>query len=358
MKTVFNSRHALALAALFAACPAIASTDLLLQGRPAVTLNGTGDSWGFGAQDPQRPRLFIARRENGLTVFDTGRKAVIGQFDEANGANAVIIVPKHDRAYVPNTQGDLTVIGLSDLRIRARIPVAEANLNNGVYDPATDRVLITSGRRGSSSTLYTLDPASDKVIGQETVPAKKLDGPLSLPGGRVLLPWRDEGAVAVWDMRRSKTIALWRYPECEKPSALAYDEKGSVFIACRGGKPVLIVADAATGERKASLPTLKDINTLAYDQRRERLLAPSGVDAAIAVYGREGAAAWRLLGAVSSRRWAHNMVFSPARGEAYLFAADFTQLPDGAGKLAPAPHFHPDTFTILTFSAGVPGKAD
>ncbi|HEY0294956.1 MAG TPA: hypothetical protein VGC69_06435 [Bordetella sp.] len=320
---------------------------LLLSTRAAPALPGSGGSWGFAALDPTRPYLFIARRENGLTVFDVRQRKVVRQVPGTRGANGVAFVPRRNRAYVPNMDGTLTVVRLSDMKALARIPVARGNLNQAVYEPRSDRLLITSGRRADVSTIYQLDPATDRIVAQSDIAAKKLDPPMPLPDGRVLLPWRDEGEVAVWDPRSAQTLASWRYPACARPSALAHDGQGRVFIACRGAKPVLIVADAATGEQKAALPLLRNVNALAYDPARRWVLAPSGDDAALNVYLRQSPDDYRLLGQVGTRPWAHNMVLAPGRGEAYLFTADFTQRVAEPGAERPSPDFHPDTFTVL-----------
>lgn len=45
------------------------------------------------------------------------------------------------------------------------------------------RVIFTSGRRGDHSTLYFLDPRTDRISGSRDVAALKLDGPIMLGNG-------------------------------------------------------------------------------------------------------------------------------------------------------------------------------
>ncbi|WP_415764676.1 hypothetical protein [Pseudomonas sp. ZB1P45] len=47
-----------------------ANEPLLYTVSATQALPGEGYSWGFGALEPVRPYLFIARRENGLSVFN------------------------------------------------------------------------------------------------------------------------------------------------------------------------------------------------------------------------------------------------------------------------------------------------
>ncbi|EPN66323.1 hypothetical protein A245_06479, partial [Pseudomonas syringae pv. actinidiae ICMP 19096] len=60
--------------ALLMPLTAQADDSLLYTTRAATVLPGAGYSWGFAALQPEQPRLYIARRENGLSVFDVERQ--------------------------------------------------------------------------------------------------------------------------------------------------------------------------------------------------------------------------------------------------------------------------------------------
>lgn len=62
-----------------------------------VTLPGAGSSWGFIALDPSRPYLYLARRENGLSVFDVDQQRPVKTLEQSAGANGVVLVPELDR---------------------------------------------------------------------------------------------------------------------------------------------------------------------------------------------------------------------------------------------------------------------
>src|SRR5438128_6909999 len=109
-----------------------------------VMLPGSGDSWGFAALDPARPYLFLARRENGLSVFDVDKQRLLKTVEGSEGANGVVFVAPLNRLFVLNTDGSLGVIELSTLRLLKRIPVAQSNLNSAVYDPQSGQVIIVS----------------------------------------------------------------------------------------------------------------------------------------------------------------------------------------------------------------------
>jgi DNA-binding beta-propeller fold protein YncE len=344
----------LGLSALTASIDANANStpgdgDLLLQNVAARTLPGAGYSWGFAALAPDRGQLFIARRENGLTVFDVARQKPLKTLENSVGANGVAFVTEHNRAYVANMDGSISVVALDSLKVLKRLPVDNGNLNNAVYDPLNKRVIFTSGRRGDHSTLFWLDPASDRIVGSRDVPAQKLDAPILLKDGTLVLPFRDEDQVALLSGPALVQQRLLSFTGCSKPSAVAADEtRQRLFVACRGGSPTLIVADLVSGQAISRLPIDRAVNALAFDERSQQLLIPSGADASLTVVAQDAAGDYRIKGAVGTRPWAHNMVFDAARRQAYLLSMEFTQSAASSAGPKPDPLFHADTFSVLT----------
>ncbi|EJL84278.1 hypothetical protein PMI16_04019 [Herbaspirillum sp. CF444] len=320
-------------------------------------LPGSGHSWGFAAKDPTRPFLFIARRENGLTVFNTDTQQTVRTLDDSAGANGVVFVPDADRAYVTNMDGSLTVVRLSDLKTLKRLPVTDANLNSAVYEPVSRRVIIASGRRANQSALYILDPKRDRIVGERNVDIKKIDPLLVLGDGNLLLPMRDEGRVIRLNGKTLETLASYSFPGCVQPSALASDNANRrLFVACRGKAPILTVADLDSGAPIASLPITPAVNALAWDSAQRRLLIPSGNAGNLSVVQQDDADHYRMLGYVGTRLWAHNMVYDQARSSAYLFTMDFTQPAADAAGHKQDPVFHADSFTVLTLTLNPPSR--
>lgn len=313
-----------------------------------VTLPGSGHSWGFVGLDPTRPYLFVARRENGLTVFDLQHQRVVKTVAQSEGANGMVFVPELDRVFVLNTDGSLGVLQLSTLKPLKRIAVAQSNLNSAVYEPSTGKVIIVSGRRADRSTLFEFDPKSELITGAHELAVKKID-PLLLKGdGSFFLPMRDEGKVARYAASSFAVLDTWQFADCPKPSALAQDvERQRLFVACRGDDPVLIVADRGTGEVKAKLPIGRDVNAVAYDAQHQRLLIPSGVDANLMVIDQQDADHYALAVTVSTLPMAYNMAFDAPRQRVYLPAMDYV-LPATEPKADP--QFQAGTFSITTLA--------
>jgi hypothetical protein len=331
-----------------AAVNAGAASELLARIEYAAVLPGSGHSWGFAALDPARPYLWIARRDNGLTVFDVDKRRAVRTLDDSKGANAVAFVPAADRAYVANTDGSLGVVRLSDLRMLKRLPVSDANLNSVVLEPASGKVFISSGRRAERSTIYVLDPKSDRLVAQQDFAIRKIDPPLAPGDGTLFVPMRDEGKVMRLDAATLAVRSTWSWPACKQPSALAADPgRRRLFVACRGEQPVLVVADLERGTQVASAPVGHAVNALAYDASRRLLLAPSGADASLTLLRQDDADHYTPLGQVATRSWAHNMSYDGRSGAAYLLSMDVTQPATPAGGARPDPVFHPDTFSVL-----------
>lgn len=331
---------------------ALADDSLLFRVSSSAALPGPGHSWGFAALEPGQAHLYIARRENGLSVFDVDRHALIKTLDDSTGANAVAFAPEHNRAYVANMDGSVSVVALDRMKVLSRLKLDSGNLNNVIHDPANQRMIVTSGRRGDRSTLYLIDTRTDTLIGTRQVPAQKLDAPLLLKSGTLMLPMRDEDKVAVLSGPTLETMEQWSFNGCSKPSALAADQEHQrLFVACRGADPVLIVADLRSGLPITTLPITRAVNTMAYDRARDWLLIASGADANLTVVARNADNSYALKGSVSTRLWAHNMVFDNVRDQAYLLTADFTQPAPTDAQPKPDPVFHSDTFTVMTLKS-------
>ncbi|MGB3123028.1 MAG: hypothetical protein WBB95_04405 [Pseudomonas sp.] len=316
-----------------------------------VTLPGSGDSWGFVGLDPTRPYLFVARRENGLTVFDVQHQKAVKTVAQSTGANGVVFVPGLDRVFVLNTDGSLSVVQRSTLTPLKRIAVAHSNLNSAVYEPSTGKVIIVSGRRADRSTLFEFDPKQERITGAHELAVKKID-PLLIKGdGSFFLPMRDEGKVARYAASTFAVLDTWQFADCPKPSALAQDvERQRVFVACRGDTPLLIVADRETGEVKARVPIGRDVNAVAYDPQHRRLLVPSGVDANLTVIDQQDADHYAVVATISTLPMAYNMAFDAQRQRVYLPAMDFVQPAPSKAEPKPDPQFQAGTFSISTLA--------
>src|SRR4051812_1767598 len=110
MKAFMLSVIAAAVAgAAYAASPAYVAET-------AVVLPSTDTGWDYITLEKGGPRLFSARRQDGLLVFDTKTGKPVGTVENSVGANGVVLVPEFNRAYTAMTDGTVLVFDLQTLR--------------------------------------------------------------------------------------------------------------------------------------------------------------------------------------------------------------------------------------------------
>ncbi|MBN8799536.1 MAG: hypothetical protein J0H45_09290, partial [Stenotrophomonas nitritireducens] len=128
-----RTRFALLLAA-GAAFPATAG-DTLYQLENTTRLPSTDTDWDYIRLEPHGSRLFMARRKDGLTVFDVDTRKVLATVENSAGANGPLLLPQFDRGYVAMTDGSLLSFELKSLKVIDRIRLADdGGLNGVVFD--------------------------------------------------------------------------------------------------------------------------------------------------------------------------------------------------------------------------------
>ncbi|WZB71321.1 hypothetical protein WJ968_04765 [Achromobacter xylosoxidans] len=61
--------------------------------------------------------MLLARRENGLAVYDTASQAAPVTIPGTEGANAAAVAPSADRIYVASMDGSVIVVRASDRHV-------------------------------------------------------------------------------------------------------------------------------------------------------------------------------------------------------------------------------------------------
>ncbi len=343
-----RTRFALLLAA-GAAFPATAG-DTLYQLENTTRLPSTDTDWDYIRLEPHGSRLFMARRKDGLTVFDVDTRKVLATVENSVGANGPLLLPQFDRGYVAMTDGSLLSFELKSLKVIDRIRLADdGGLNGVVFDPATRRIHAVVGARAAESTWFTLDAATGRPLGRTAFPFKKMDDPAPDGKGALYAPARYDNLLLKLDSRTLAEQARWPI-DCEQVVAVEYQASHDrILIGCRGDAPRFIALDARSGRQLASIPIGKGIDGMAVDEKRGLILTSNGGDASLTVIRQEGPDSYRLLGNVQTRPQARTMQIDERDGRVYLVTADATfGAPDADGK-APAPSFHPDSFVVLGY---------
>ncbi|PKB19035.1 hypothetical protein B0I00_1262 [Novosphingobium kunmingense] len=326
-----------------------AAADPLYTLDKTVTLPSTDTDWDYIKLQPNSARLFIARRKDGLTVFDVNSQRVVGQVANSVGANGPLLLPQFNRGYVAMTDGSLLSFELKSLKVIKRLPLAnDGGLNGVVFDPATKRIHAVVGSRPAQATWFTLDAATGELLGSKVFPFKKMDDPSPDGKGNLFAPARYDGILLQLDSTTLAEKARWPIA-CEQVVAVEYQaHTDRILIGCRGDKPVFLAINAQTGAEVARLPIGKGIDGMAVDEIRHRIVTTNGGDSSMSVIEQAGPDSYRLLGNVQTRPQARVMQIDEHSGRVFTVTADATfPAPDAKGVSVPT--FHPNSFTIMTY---------
>jgi hypothetical protein len=332
----------------------VAAADPLYTIEKAVVLPSTDSDWDYIKLEPHGTRLFIARRKDGLTVYDVKTQKVVGQVANSIGANGPLLLPEFNRGYVAMTDGSLLSFELKSLKVIARIPLAkDGGLNGVVYDAATRRIHAVVGSRPAESGWFTLDAATGKLLSSKVFPFKKMDDPSPDGKGHLFAPARYDKILMQLDSQTLAEQQRWNI-DCEQVVAVEYHHKTDrILIGCRGDKPVFIAFDPKAGKEVARLPIGKGIDGMGVDEARGRIITTNGGDSSMTVIQQDGPDSYRLLGNVQTRPQARVMQIDEKDGRVFTVTADATfPAPDAKG--ASVPEFHANSFVVLTYKPASP----
>lgn len=324
-----------------------AAPDLPYVKTGSVTLPSSDTDWDYVKFEPGSARLFMARLQDGLTVYDVDRGQPIMTMPDSVGANGPVLLPQFDRGYVAMADGSLLSFGLKTLEPLARVKLADdGGLNSGSFDPATGRLHMITGSRPAQSTWFSIDPATGKLLATTRFPFRKMDDPAADGKGRLYAPVRLDGLVLTLDSRTLKELARWDVG-CNVSKLRYLAATNRLLGACGGDRPALFLLDPATGTVTARVAIGKGLDALAIDAARERAVT-SNYEGTMTVVALDGPDALRPLATVRTHFGARMMDIDRRTGRLYLVNADSTEFPGRYGG-APVTRYHPDSFRVETW---------
>ena len=317
----------------------------------AVKLAGKSPDWDYLAYDSTRHRLFIARRDDGLWVYDTVAQKLITKLPKSAGAGATLLVPSVGRGFTTNEDGSTTVFALGTLKVIARQKFAE-DADSASFDPLTRQVAFISA---DSQKMTMMDAKTLKVGQSVALAAKKADGSAADGAGHILLAERDRNMLARIDVASAKVTDEWPIAGCVQPTGLAYDAAHHrAFVGCRSSKPVFAVMNTDTGATITTLDLGRGNDGVVYDAKRQNIITTNGVDAIIVVYHQDDADHYHMLQAVTTRPNARTMAYDEAAQKVFTVTAEGVVDPLLKVNTGPSPFYpngyYDDSFTVLTYS--------
>ena len=343
-------RHAVLAAVLLLSAPAAAQTWLADTTR---TIPSTNTGWSTMEFSPKSGRLFVARQDDGLLVWNPEMSAG-ATVPDTKGAAAIVLVPEHDRAYLGTTDGAIITINLNTLKPTGRIDGGIGDIEQGVFEPTQKRVHFISGTRPEKTMWVTLDAATGQVIGKTEFNARKMDAPAVDEEGWLYAPVRDRGLL---QQLHPDTLAIrktWRLGDCQLPVAVEWEPATKrVLVACRGDKPVFVALDPAAGI-VATIPIGRGVDGMVLDRTRRLIVTANGTDASMSIIRENGPNDFALVETTSTRPLARVLAIDPATSRLFTATATATQPAPAADKKDPPLIYQADSFSILTYRASAP----
>jgi DNA-binding beta-propeller fold protein YncE len=199
-------------------------------------------------------------------VIDSESGKTIADIPGQKIAHGVAVVPAAGRGFITDGGGNGAIV-IFDLKTNAILGtiVAQPDADGIIYDPASDRVVVVSGDKGS---LMSIKPDIDPKTG-------KIDAPVDLGGapeflasdgaGKVYVNLMDKNLVAVYDTKARKVVARWPVAPGGAPVGMTIDTaKHRLLIGCR--KPQkLIVMSTDNGKVLADLPIGDHVDAVKID---------------------------------------------------------------------------------------------
>ncbi|MBS0662376.1 MAG: YncE family protein [Verrucomicrobia bacterium] len=310
----------------------------------------TAPSWDYLTYDSARDCVYIARRDDGILIYDAKAQKITGALEDSKGGNSTVLVPEFDRAYVVKQDGTLLILQLSTLKKIGTVSVGD-NADNAFYDPATKQLLVT---QGDSSQATFVDAKTGAVNGVLKVDSESLEGTAPDGEGNYYLALRDRDKVLKIDARARTVVAEWKIGAHVKPNGVAYDAAHRrVFVSTRGENPALLVFDP-TGRIVAEPPIGRGNDQVVFDAGSRQIYTSNGFDGTLVVLQQVDADTYQLVEAATTRPYARTMALDPKTKKVYLTTAEGTVDPAKKWKTEisafyPNKYFK-DTFTLLTYS--------
>lgn len=334
----------LALAAAALAGPARAQTYQLEASTPLVSAD---TDWANLTIQDDGQRLFIARRADGLTVFDTELRLVIGTVENSAGATSAALAPELGRGYAAMSDGAVLIFDLATLRPVSRTQVDDGELSRAIFEPIAKRIHLLSGARPASSTWITLDAATGQVLSRTNLETRRIGDAVPDGRGAIFAALQDQDTLL--KLRASDLAIEQRWPlgDCRQPAAMRYEPAADrVLVACRGERPVLVAVDPSDGRVVATVPIGRGAEGLVFDPARRLAITANGEDATLSLIQQDGPDSYRLVETISTRPMARVLQLDPRTKRLYSVAAAYSVPgPDAQA----ARRFHPNSFNVLTF---------
>lgn len=327
------------------------SAQTVYQLESSLTIKSpTAPSWDYLTYDTAHDRLLIARRDDGILIYDALAKKVTGALEDSKGGNSTVLIPEFDRGYIVKQDGTLVVFSTSTYQKIGSVSVGD-NADNAFYDPVTKQLLVT---QGDSSQVTFVNAQTGAVNGVLKIDSESIEGCAADGTGHFYTALRDRNKVIKIDAKARTLVAEWTTGKHIKPNGVAYDAANQrLFVSTRGDNPALLVYDPS-GKIVAEPTIGLNNDSIVFDAESKKIYTANGWDGTLVILNQVDADTYKLAEAPTTRPWARTMALDPKTKKVYLVTAEGTVDTAKPVKTSVSP-FYPnkyfkDTFTLLTYS--------
>jgi hypothetical protein len=231
-----------------------------------------------------------------------------------DGPAAALFAPEFNQLYVTRGESVCLYDGLAfELKAKADL---QSRLDELGYDPKAKRLYV--GCMSPNNTAIAIVGIQDgRKIGEIKLPAKPQGFVVEQQGNRIFANMPTLNQIAVLDRDKGTVAATWPLKDVAGNYPIGLDETNHrLFVGCR--RPaLLLVLNAASGTRIASVPISEDTDDLSFDAQHQRIYLACG-SGFIDVIGQREADSYALLQRIPTREGARNSCFSRKSSQLYL----------------------------------------
>jgi DNA-binding beta-propeller fold protein YncE len=223
---------------------------------------------------------------------------------------------------------------LSTLAVTRRIPIPTGGLDGIMFDPFSNRIILTNHSR-PIGTAVALDAKTGDIVGTAQLEDTGPEGAASDGRGRIFVNNEGTSTIQVLDAKAMKPTASWPLAPCEGPTGIAYDRASNrIFSGC---SKTSVVLDAATGKVVATMANGDGVDALGWDPVEKLIYIPAGRDGNVTVVHQDSPDKYTVVATVPTMRGAKTITVDTVKHVAYLFQPEYGPPPAPAPGAAPVP---------------------
>ena len=307
---------------------------------------GGAGGWDLLAVDTAANRLYLSRSDR-VIVVDIGSGKIAGEIAHTDGVHGIAIAAELGRGYTSNGKSNsVTVFDLKTLKPLNEVKIAGQNPDVILYDSGKQRVYAFNGR---SNDISIIDAKTLAPVGSIALDGKPEFAVLA-PGNRLFVNIEDKAELASIDTQTLKVTAVWKLPDCEEPTGLAFDAAHHrLFSACANQR--MAVTDSADGHSVASVPIGGGPDGAEFDAARALVFTPNGADGTLSVIHEDDPDHFSVGETVTTQKSARTVAIDAGSHRLFLPAAEFGAAPAATAEQPhPRPPVLPGSFTVLVVS--------